>query len=233
MSGYDESYQRLIKKTKPCIDLQNDDHRKALLRWLNDWGCRQFAIKYHDLASNEMANWFEEAGKDLLYIDKSIMMLNENDLRIIKNSYSRLVTKIASKRQLKNGNITNVEFGPTGAAKIFFALRPATLIPWDDSIRVKLGYDGTAKSYCEYLLMANILLVELGIECKRNGFTLDDLPVKLNRRGSTLAKLIDEYYWVTVTRKCPAPKDNDIKIWVSWLEAAQLPAGADGSPIPR
>ena len=36
-------------------DLALSDHRNALLDWLRNWGCRQFALDYHDLAADVAA----------------------------------------------------------------------------------------------------------------------------------------------------------------------------------
>lgn len=87
----------------------------------------------------------------------------------------------------------------------------------DDPIREKLHLDGSAHSYRVYLGVAKDYLAELTQDCKENGFELTDLPVMLGRAESSVAKLMDEFFWVTILRKCPAPNDAQLKRWVSWL----------------
>ncbi|OGT34153.1 MAG: hypothetical protein A2W28_06605 [Gammaproteobacteria bacterium RBG_16_51_14] len=217
MSDYDSSYCQLLKATRPQMDFRREDHCMALLRWLNAWGCRQFAVQYHQLAAREIEMWYEEIADRFFPFEKSLMSLSEDDFKIIQKAYSELSSRTASKRKSRNGNMTRVKIGPTGAAKILFALRPNSLIPWDEPIRAELDIDGGGHSYCEYLRKVRNHLKELSDDCERSGFALIDLPQKLNRRESSVAKLIDEYYWVTVTRGCSAPKEDDLRRWVSWF----------------
>ncbi len=216
MSDYDSSYREFVKATRPRVDLGIKHHRLALLKWLNDWGCRQFAIEYHDVASSEMEDWNKANIEHLFSIHKSLISLTTDDIKTVKKIYSDLVSRTASKRKLKN-KMATVEFGPTGAAKILFALRPNTFIPWDQPIRTKFELDGTADSYCDYLLTVRDQLEELSKDCERNGFALHDLPNVLKRDGYSVAKLIDEYYWVTITNECEAPREKDLKLWLSWI----------------
>ena len=46
--------------------------------------------------------------------------------------------------------------------------------------------------------------------------TLADLPRRLGRPQSTLPKLVDEYYWVTITRDCKPPDPHTLERWVAW-----------------
>jgi hypothetical protein len=216
MSDYDSSYREFLKATRPRVDLGIEHHRLALLNWLNDWGCRQFAIEYHDMASGELRDWNKAHNDHLSSINKSLISLTSEDTKKIKDIYTELASKKASKRELK-GKMATVEFGPTGAAKILFALKPNTFIPWDQPIRTKFELDGTADSYCDYMLKVRDQLKELSKDCERNGFSLHDLPRILNREGSSIAKLIDEYYWVTITKGSEAPRKKDLQLWLSWM----------------
>jgi hypothetical protein len=216
MSDYDNSYNEFLRATRPRVDLRIELHRRALLNWLNDWGCRQFAIEYHDLASSELIDWNKANNEHLSSINKSIISVTSDDMEKIKDIYSDLVSKKASKRKLK-GKMATVEFGPTGAAKILFALKPNTFIPWDQPIRTKFELDGTADSYCDYLLTVRDQLEKLSKDCERNGFIIQDLPRILNRDGSSISKLIDEYYWVTITNGSEAPRKKDLQLWLSWI----------------
>ena len=56
MTDYDGSYLLFRQATQPFIDLGNQAHRASLLIWLNQWGCRQFAIEYHDRLHKNCCN---------------------------------------------------------------------------------------------------------------------------------------------------------------------------------
>jgi len=128
-----------------------------------------------------------------------------------------LVGRLACKKKRKGSNKEeDVRFGPVGTAKIFFALRPQALMPWDNAILERLGLDGSAASYRQYLMSATVSLNNLSNECQKQGFTLADLPNKVGRPQSTLPKLIDEYLWVTITHKCQPPTKQMLERWVQW-----------------
>jgi len=91
MTDYDDSYLRFKQKTQPSLDLNVEQHRIALIKWLNDWGCRQFAIDYHDLASREILGWFEESGHLLFPVNRTLMDLSESDFLLIRQAYANLV----------------------------------------------------------------------------------------------------------------------------------------------
>jgi len=216
MFDFDSSYLNLIKSTKPKLNLQSEIHRKALLKWLNEWGCRQFSQKDHSQASKEIEDWYNEINPHLIPIDRGILSLTDDDFALIETIYSKLVGKTASERKTIKGNNSIVTIGPTGTSKILFALRPHAMIPWDEFIREKYNHDGSANSYCKYLQEVKGLLEELSNECKKFSFSIYDLPRILNRPESTLVKLIDEYHWVTISRNCHVPDDIEFGNWVAW-----------------
>jgi hypothetical protein len=43
-------------------------------------------------------------------------------------------------------------------------------------------------------------------------------PEQTGRPGSTPPKLIDEYYWVTITRAFTPPTRQDLAQWLTWAE---------------
>lgn len=216
-TNYDSSFRRLLSATKLRLDLHDDNHLMYLLKWLNVWGCRQFSIKDYKLAAGEIKSWYGKFAEILVPEEKTLISLSEDDLKGIESAYSNLCSKTASNRRSRNGEPSPVIVGPTGAAKILFALRPNSLIPWDEAIRKKFDPDRTANPYSEYLRKAINLLEELSKDCKENGFELSELPQKLNRPESSLAKIIDEFYWVTVSRKCPVPSKEKLQQWISWM----------------
>jgi hypothetical protein len=217
MTDYDDSYLDFLKRTSPHLDLRKEQHRKALLDWLNDWGCRQFAIDYHGLASEEIHSWYKDLGDGLFSLDKTLLEFSDDDFASAEVAYAKLVNITASKRALRGGGETTVQFGPTGTAKILFALRPNALVPWDEPIRSNFHFVGSPDHYASYLRLVRENLEELAEACASNGHRISGLPQLLGRPKSSLAKLIDEYFWVTVSRKCPAPTRNQLLQWTQWV----------------
>jgi hypothetical protein len=215
MTDYDSSYYRFQRETNPQLDLNNNQHRIALIKWLNGWGCRQFALAYHDLASEEIHSWYQLLGARFLSPDKSLLDLASSDLALVEQAYTELVVRTASIRERPRGGQTKVTIGPTGTAKILFALRPNVLVPWDEPICGHFQLGGSAYAYIEYLHIVRENLEELDQACEELGYQLSDLPELLNRHKSSLTKLIDEYFWVTISRKCPTPASAELLKWAA------------------
>ena len=217
LSNYDESYLDFLMLSDGAPDLGNPNHREALLKWLNKWGCRQFAVKYHDHASREILSWHSAYASTLFPRDRKLQELSEPELTTAGAAYDSLSRRIASHRT-REGRSQAISFGPTGTSKILFAIRPHALPPWDDAIREGLGYDKSQASYVSFVRHVQSLLEELAGRCERRGFRLADLPKVLGRPHSTVAKLIDEYYWVTLTKGCSPPDPGALRRWASWSQ---------------
>lgn len=215
--GNDNSYLHFLQATNQSPDLLNPEHRKALLIWLNQWGCRQFAVKHHDRASSEILSWYNEFANALFSPDKNLWDLTEIQLEHVAQAFESLSSRTASVRTL-NGSTFPVSIGPTGAAKILFAIRRNALVPWDKQIRDKLRYDDSGKSYVIYLRDILTKLDKLKQSCEKNGFNLADLPKQLGRPYSTIPKLIDEFNWVTITYNTPVPNLETFQRWFQWSE---------------
>ena len=215
VSNYDESYFRFRRVTGGAADLRKSEHRDAMLKWLRDWGCRQFNTEDHDRASMEILEWYGEFGVSLFASNWELLRLRDSDLVHVGQAYERLSIKTAGHRT-HAGSTYPVSIGPTGAAKILFAIRPHALPPWDDAIRRALGYDKSRDAYLSFLRQLRTLLEQLAKSCDREGFQLADLPKVLGRPHSTVPKLIDEYYWVTITRGCKPPDPHTLRRWTNW-----------------
>ncbi len=109
-----------------------------------------------------------------------------------------------------------MDIGPTAASKILFAVRPAALMPWDEAMRKEFVCDGSKESYFKFLVDIRKLAYRIGELCKANDFDISELPHKMNRGGSTVLELINEYVWVTVTRKCKLPSAQNLALWAQW-----------------
>ncbi len=215
LSNFDRSYNRFREATGGFLELDDDRHRMALLKWLNAWGCRQFEKDYHDFASEELRSWYQESREFLVSRDVDLWELEPSQLDQTETAYNSLVARTASHKQNHNQEIP-VRFGPAGAAKILFALRPKCFIPWDEAIRKGLQLDEDGQSYRHYLEQAKETIFQVQQQCQSLGLSLDDLPRILGRDTSTVSKLIDEYYWVTLTKGCRPPSTEVLQQWAGW-----------------
>jgi hypothetical protein len=215
LTGFDADYLTFLDKTAGKPDFREPVHMEALLTWLRKWGCRQFAIEHHKQASKSILGWAEQWESRLPETSITLERLSDEDIQVVGDAYDDLSQRRASQRT-RNGNRYDVRVGPTGAAKILFAARPLAFPPWDDPFRVKSGYDGSPRSYREYLAEVREQIKQLCSEAAKAGIPAGHIPVEVGRPRSTLPKLIDEYNWVTVTRGFLPPEPVEIAKWHRW-----------------
>jgi hypothetical protein len=90
-------------------------------------------------------------------------------------------------------------FGPTGAAKTLYAIRPKTCSPWDEPIRRRLSLPVTGAGYRRHLIRIQNELNEAVSDLGQAG-TAAALPELLGRPESSPIKVVDEHDWVCYTR---------------------------------
>ena len=218
MTDYDASYVQLREQTNDHPDLSDEQHRTALLNWLNDWGCRQFAIDYHEHASTQLQQWYSAFSGRLPGLTADLWTLGNDEIIRACEAFEDLSHRIASWRWRDRQRIVKLEVqvGPTGAAKVLFALRPRAFPPCDTPIRNALGLGTGGRSYGRYLDRVQADILDVATQCEAHGLALSSLPALLNRPNSTLPKLIDEYYWVTITKRCVLPDRELLEQWLIW-----------------
>ena len=214
LTTFNRSLGRLDKATGSSIDLTNPEHRIALIKWLNAWGCRNLPKDQHDVASNSILEWYQVDGASLFTNEKPLWDVEDGELEIAARAYGSLKDKTGA-RSVRGGNKRKVHIGPTAASKILFAIRPQALMPWDEAMRVAFKCDGSPESYFEYLIEIRDLTLHIGDLCRNKGFQIDDLPQKLGRPNSTVLALVNEYIWVTETRKVELPSSETLTQWAS------------------
>ena len=210
---FDTSWLAFCRFVKGCPDIDRPEHRQALLTWLNQWGCRQFAKAHHEEASRVLLAWYEEYEGKLPPSETRGNELTDANIQQAAEAYGVLSAQVASWRSGAGG----VTFGPVGAAKTLFALRPRSLPPWDTPIRDALALDRSAESYGQYVAYVREIILDLATQCRRHGFGIEDLPARIGREEMTLPKLIDEYFWITITRKCCIPGVTSLTEWLAWI----------------
>lgn len=207
----------LLKKsfTTDRIDLSNPSQRASLLKWLNDWGCRHLSKRSHEIASSAILDWYNQEGMKLFPIDKALWELSNHDMARVVTAYDSLKDRTGA-CPIRGGKKLQMDIGPTAASKILFVVRPDALMPWDEAMRKEFGCDGSQESYYKFLVEIRKLAYRIGELCKANDFDISELPYKMDRDGSTVLELINEYVWVTVTRKCKLPSAQNVELWAHW-----------------
>jgi hypothetical protein len=190
----DRSYEVLRAATGRQIDLARPDHRHALHRWLNAWGCRIRVARAGEADPFDVAieSWWERDGGALRAIRKPLAELTDRDLQRLGATFDSLNVSIVAFD--KNGKSRSL--GPTAAAKALYALRPRSVMPWDLAIASQLHGARDGAAFTNHLVLgrqwANSLLQESGLD-------ETDLVAALGRPGSTLARVLDEYCFVRYT----------------------------------
>jgi len=198
ITGYDRALEDLWAATDRSVDPEDPRHRDALIRWLRRSGCRHLRRQDGARTSEALLGWWRRWRADLPSRDRNLVDLGGRELAAAGGAFDDLAARVAAARSGERGH-EPVTFGPTAAAKTLFALRPRTFVPWDAPIRAGLHGDG---SYRTFLAASAEALRGFSA---RVGVSVEELPQKLGRPGSSPAKLVDEYLWARVTRKLDPP----------------------------
>ncbi len=215
MTGYAKSWQVFREAVGDHADLRVPEHRDALFTWLNSWGCR-IAAKSEARVKSCFREWYARNGDRLLGRNVDLAEASDGDLRDVADLYGSLVgdmRRAAAKRSLR--------FGPTAVSKTLFALRPRLLPAWDSAIREALvdGED-SGEAYVRYVCRVRRDI--RGIARRGAELGLTRLPAVLcPSRQATMAQLMGEYYWVTVTRGVQIPSLQCRRDWMAWSIARE------------
>jgi hypothetical protein len=214
LSGNDSRVTQLRQATGGQVDPHDPRHRKFLFEWLNKWGCRQFSKVHHvSIAGPSLDAWAERWLATLPADDVTLEAIGPAQIGVIISAYDDLRRQQAGMRTLPDGSISHVMYGPVGAAKTLFALRPNVCPPWDRYTLYALGLDQSGASYGKYLQR---VLSDLQAVSTQAGVEIAELPALVERANSTPPKLIDEYYWVTITRGFKPPPRETLDRWCAW-----------------
>lgn len=200
LSKQDRDYKEFQQATNNSLVLTNPNHRKALLEWLNKWGCRLKKEAFSEYG-REILRWYKKHKGSTP--NKNLLELQENELNFIDTIYNEL-------RRVKGFNHTVV-------SKVLFAISPRTFPPWDGAIRKELR-ESVNDSYKDYLEYVQRILKGLEAECQNKGFRLTELSKKFRK---PLPKLIDEYHWLTITKKILPPSKDTLQLWCVWEDTKE------------
>lgn len=199
----DEKSYRKIAMDELNLGLKKD--QKKILKFLNEWGCRQFAIEYHDVAAKSLQNWFKKFEQALPKYNQKLIHQSEKKIKSYETLFDELMNSDASTKICNNKDIVN-HIGPVGAAKTLFAIRKHSFPPWDNPIIKKLKISKNGAGYCDYLLYVKKELLKLEKHCNSINIDIMCIPSILNREHASLVKIVDEYLWLTITQACEPSK---------------------------
>ncbi len=214
LTPYNNSLVNFRFATGDRIDLTIQEHRDALMKWLNDWGCRHLAEDQHQVASQSILDWYQTNCAALFNEKTPLWQLEDQEIETSANVYGSLKDRIGARRS-RYGIESDVHIGATAASKILFAIRPKAMMPWDEAMRKSFGCDGSPQSYARYLNMIRRLTLQIDTLCRSKGFQINEIPEKIGRPDSTVLELINEYVWVTETREVKLPSSETLLQWAS------------------
>ena len=170
------------------VNLGRTAHRELLLRWLNSWGCRIRYPREGEPAPFDtgIAAWWRAWRSALPSV--GLVQLSDHDIDLVADAYVALsATVVAAPRRT---------LGPTAAAKALFALRPTTIMPWDAAIAARLhgGRDGAA--FRRHLRLGRAWAAAVIAEAGGDEAAVAEI---VGRPGMSVAKLLDEYLYVTIS----------------------------------
>jgi hypothetical protein len=201
----DQAFETLCRETGPALNLRFPDrngHAQALLKWLNNWGCR-IAAKSPDTLFQSWSEWFRQWKPRLPPADLALIDAGERDFEVLADAYGTLLPIYG--------------LGPTGASKLLLAVRPASAMAWDAEIQKRFAPAGDRAGYGQMLARSKAEAEDLAADAARCGVTdWRSIADEIGRSGLTLPKLLDEYHWVTITRRHQIPAVGDLQRWMAW-----------------
>lgn len=187
----DKSWATLLAITAPQLDPGVAGHRRALLTWLNAWGCR---IRYPrpgeaDVFDEGVAGWWSRWHTALPAVDATLTALSDDEIDTIGECYGDLAAvRVAP---------TARRLGSTAASKLLYALRPTALLPWDEAIANGLHGRRDADAYASHQRLTRGWARQLLAEAEMDE---GELAAALGCPGRPLTKMLDDYCYIVFTR---------------------------------
>ncbi len=193
--GFDSALSRFRCDVGPQFDIGDAVHRMRLLKWLNDWGCRHLAKTQHSMVSDALFAWAQtQCFAEMPSRNTPLLQLSNADIDAVGKCFDDLATRVAVERKT-----------------------------WDASIRQPANSSGL--SYSDFLTRRVIPDARsLLADAARFGIPPEKLAITVGRPKASIAKLMDEYYWVTVSQGQTPPTMEKLKQWATWADL--LPQGA-------
>jgi hypothetical protein len=177
-------------------DPANPVHATRLRIWLNQWLCRiGYPESGNDVFVHSLATWWGSAKDALPPEDKRLAVLADADLEAVSSVYGDLYIRSAAVN--KTGRSRQV--GPTAAAKLLYFVRPFAVTAWDKAISMHTGQGHDQAAFLRHLTTCRSWAVSLEAEGRDLGLRPTQIGPYLGRPASSVAKLIDEWLYATIT----------------------------------
>jgi hypothetical protein len=195
-AGSDTSLVEARAKIGQPYDPADPSHAVELRIWLNKWTCR---IRIPpageaDPFVTSLAEWWTAVRGSLPDESARLAALTDRQLVAIAAAYGSLAPRTAATD--RNGRLRS--FGPTATAKLLYFLRPLAVPPWDKAISRHVSGPGEA-GFLEHLTVCRAWAVDLIEEAHARGVDEDEIGRLVGRPLSSVAKLIDEWLYQTLT----------------------------------
>lgn len=175
------------------VGIHFNGFKKNLMLFLSRWNCR-VSKKVGKKLLTRLKKEHELIGR---LQDRNLITLTEAEVQQAGAIYGRL-TKISGVKVAI-------------ATKTLHVLNPSVFVPTDNPILEKLNIEKSQAGYTEFMKLARQNAVEITNDFQRRGFAGSPenyLSEKLKYHPyKTLAKYIDEYYWVTKTNEFKIPPE--------------------------
>jgi len=183
-------------------DLTNPAHTARLRVWLNQWTCR---IGYPrpgqaDVFAESLAIWWASARDTLPPGGQGLAQLTNAQLGAVSRAYAELYQRPAAVSRA--GRTRGI--GPTAAAKLLYFVRPLAITAWDRAISTRTGGGHDEQAFLAHLTVCRGWAEDLEAEGRSLGLKPGEIGRYLNRPASSVAKLIDEWLYATITGGLPA-----------------------------
>jgi hypothetical protein len=199
--GGDQAYVELFKAHDFLQELRHSPKgvtpasiSKHLIKFLNQWRCQ--------LADSE--DMAERIRGGIVGLTESLrrfdtMTLLSTDMSTHKSLIKQMAVQLNDVHGL----------GPTCTAKILHVLNPAVFVPWDQPIRDVFWKYNHSRWYEDFLEYTQRVARNVRSDFK-SFFPNDEPELYLSRKlryspSKTLAKFVDEFLWIKVTKHMAIP----------------------------
>ena len=215
------------------VDLSRDEHCRHLINlFLNPWQCRlpnpekretdlerrELILERYARTYPGLADWWHGFGEILPAASERLVDASDDDLKQCVEAFEELCdVQVADEQRYRRKS-----YGEVAASKTLYILRPHFFIAWDDDTQAAFGFPSggsCGRFYVRFLKRARGRMQELRELCETSG-GLEALPELVadeartlgghiesrwieNIAASTVAELLNRYYWIRVPRRKP------------------------------
>jgi hypothetical protein len=196
--GFDRTLAAARQAIGEKPDLADPQHAAVLLKWLNKWLCRIRIPRPGDQDStfaDSLATFWTAFETKLPSVNIGLAQMTSTQLHNLSDAYADLHVRPGAVD--KNGKQRSV--GPTAAAKLLYFVRPEGVTAWDKAISGRTGGGSDDCAFLRHLTTCRSWAQGLEAEGQQLGLKPEDIGPHLGRPKSSVAKLIDEWLYGTIT----------------------------------